>query len=413
MSTNTDHLAHLDTDEWHGTRVARGLHGFAPLMPLATFAGCAAVVMTLWPVVPGAALARWFNIGLALTAALSVLAYCMRRAHASAGAHPPAVPSCRAWLVAASLAAGVFWATTSFVVPPEASPAHLAALALTLAAVTSLWLPLFVVERVTLVTYAVPALLPMALNLLFSPAAAPIAAMGGLLFVVLAALAAAAHMVRNMLDADAATHRALYHRATHDGLVGLANRAEFDRRIELVESAEYGPYAVVFIDIDDFKRVNDTAGHAHGDRVLREVGAILRDEKRRLDVAARIGGDEFAILMALCSDREALRVARAVSRRIAALASSAGGVGVTASIGIACSVPGPPGSTGVVEAADRACYAAKRAGRNRIELARDVGAAESASAAPQASVARFEAQAPSRAWETSAHPQPIARAGAG
>lgn len=405
MNTTTDENALVSAGEWHRARFSRGLRSFAPLMPLSTFAGCAAVASYVWPVVPGDRLASWFNAGLLLVVALAGVGYVVHRAHAGRSAGP-ATARCRAWLVVASLAAGSFWGVTGVALLPPSSPLHQAALALTIAALTSLWLPLFVIERITVLTHAAPALLPMALDLLLPPTAMPLATMGSLLFIVLLALVAAAHILARMFEADDATHRALYHRATHDALVGLANHAEFERRVARVEASARGPFAVVFVDLDHFKRVNDTAGHGQGDRVLREIGRILRDEKRKLDVAARVGGDEFAILMELCNDYEALRVARAIASRIDALPPVPGGDGlrVTASIGVASGASGMSGS--VVDAADRACYAAKRAGRNRIELARRVERHGGASSPPrQAARARGDrpVQARSSTYTTALH----------
>jgi diguanylate cyclase (GGDEF)-like protein len=205
--------------------------------------------------------------------------------------------------------------------------------------------------------------------------------MGSLLLLQLIAFAFVAQVAKRMLDADCASQCALYQQATHDSLVGLVNHAEFRRCVSVLDSAPAGPYALVFIDLDHFKEVNDTAGHGAGDRLLAHVGTILREEKRKSDVAARVGGDEFAILMEYCNDREALRVARAVLRRINEFKLEHEGwlLHATASIGIACSggdtlsAASAFSARDVLEAADQACYTAKRSGRNRIELAPQVG----------------------------------------
>jgi diguanylate cyclase (GGDEF)-like protein len=352
-------------------------------MPLGTFLACISIAISLWPVTSRGLMTSWLNVALLLTVALGAVGYLVHRFQD----RPPTRLGCRIWLVVASLATGLFWGVTGIALLPDSAP-HQAALALTIAAATALWLPLFVIERITVLTTATPSLLPMALKLLLSPTATPMATMGSLSLVLLAALVAAAALIRRMFDADEAAHRALYHQATHDPLVDLVNRAEFDRRVARLEGASRGPYAIVFIDLDHFKHVNDTAGHLEGDRLLRDVGAVLREEKRKADVAARVGGDEFAILMDLCSDDEAVRVARAVAARIEGLAERQHGPGmpVTASIGIACSVAGAGSAASVIDTADRACYAAKRSGRNRIELARRVGVAGTPSPAASENV---------------------------
>jgi diguanylate cyclase (GGDEF)-like protein len=343
---------------------------FAPVMPLSTLAGCVAIMICLWPVMSHALLTAWFNIALLLIAVVSVTAHALHRRGAYVTVSE--IGAWRRWLVLGSLAAGIFWGATSIILFPLESAVHQGFLALILAAVAVLWLPLFALEHVTLMTLAAPVLLPMAFMLLFSPSANPLAPMGSLLLLLFAAHFVVARIVRRLLDADHATHRELYHQATHDTLVGLINHAEFQRCVTVLETAPSGPYAVVFIDLDRFKDVNDTAGHVAGDRLLQQVGAVLREEKRKADVAARVGGDEFAILMELCNDREAMRVAVAVLRRINELRLSHGGqvMRVTASIGVACSTAEPIALPSVLEAADQACYLAKKSGRNRIELAR-------------------------------------------
>jgi diguanylate cyclase (GGDEF)-like protein len=362
-----------DPDEWRRARVLRGITRFAPVIPASTFAATIAVMLCLWPVVSHALLTAWFHIALVLNAVLAVAAHaahhrrlCVAQLDTSAW---------RRRLIWGSLGTGVFWAATSIVLFPLESPLHQGLLALILAVVATPWLPLLVLERVTLFTLAAPVLLPMACILLLSPTAAPLAPMGSLLLLLFAAYFIVAGTIRRLLDADYATHRELYHQATHDTLVGLLNHAEFQRCVTALESAPPGPYAVVYIDLDRFKEINDTAGHGAGDRLLQRVGAILREEKRRADVAARVGGDEFVILMGLCNDREAMRVALSVLKRIDEITLSHAGrvLSVTASIGVACSWDAPVSGRSVLEAADQACYAAKRAGRNRIELAREHG----------------------------------------
>jgi diguanylate cyclase len=182
--------------------------------------------------------------------------------------------------------------------------------------------------------------------------------------------------------ADLAARRALYHEATHDSLVGLANRAEFHRRAQTLEIMRARSYAILCIDLDHFKEVNDSAGHAAGDALLRQIGAVLRETVRKEDLAARLGGDEFAILMEDCNVDDAMHVAAAILERINGFALSGGGKRrrVTASIGIACSADLCASPAKLLEAADQACYAAKRGGRNRIEIATGAAAETSRTA---------------------------------
>jgi diguanylate cyclase (GGDEF)-like protein len=133
------------------------------------------------------------------------------------------------------------------------------------------------------------------------------------------------------------------------------------------------------LDIDDFKRVNDTHGHPQGDEVLRTVGRILDAESRGIDEPARYGGEEFAIALPETGTRGALEVAERVRAAIAAatipLIEGAGEIQVTASIGVA-SLPGlAADASDLIAAADGALYEAKRTGKNRVCVAAgDTGA---------------------------------------
>jgi diguanylate cyclase (GGDEF)-like protein/PAS domain S-box-containing protein len=152
-----------------------------------------------------------------------------------------------------------------------------------------------------------------------------------------------------------AAERALRRLAASDPLTELLNRRAFDVALEAA-----GPGAVVVLDLDGFKQVNDVHGHLAGDDVLIAVAGALRDRLRRTDVVARIGGDEFAALLPGCDEAEALAVAEQVVETVAGL-----GLGVTASVGVAAGA-----ETGsLLQAADRAMYRAKAAGRDRAVLA--------------------------------------------
>ena len=159
----------------------------------------------------------------------------------------------------------------------------------------------------------------------------------------------------------------LLRRALHDPLTGLPNRVLFlDRLDQTLErrGREGQPVAVLYVDLDGFKDVNDTWGHAAGDEVLQVVGRRLAAAVRPGDTVARFGGDEFLILCErLTSREEAADVAQRLLDTISVPVSGhAGPVDISASVGIA--VAGNPSdtSTGLVDAADQAMYQAKRAG---------------------------------------------------
>ncbi len=165
----------------------------------------------------------------------------------------------------------------------------------------------------------------------------------------------------------------LRHRATHDALTGLANRLEFETQLEELladATSNATKHALLFIDLDRFKHVNDTGGHAAGDRLLCEVGMKMRSCIRSRDTLARCGGDEFAIILRECTVEQAQRVAQSVCDAIAALRFAHGTHRFTigASVGIVPVDARWSDTRAVQHAADTACYSAKRAGRNRVEL---------------------------------------------
>jgi diguanylate cyclase (GGDEF)-like protein/PAS domain S-box-containing protein len=164
----------------------------------------------------------------------------------------------------------------------------------------------------------------------------------------------------------------LTHQAFHDALTGLANRALFRDRLghAMARSRGTGGYGVLFIDLDDFKTVNDSLGHAAGDELLREMTGRLRTCLRDGDTAARLGGDEFAILLEDVEDDEhCIVIARRLLEALA-LPFEIGENEVTtgASIGIAVGQAGPASPEDLMRNADLALYDAKNAGKNRYAV---------------------------------------------
>ncbi len=166
-------------------------------------------------------------------------------------------------------------------------------------------------------------------------------------------------------------NRRLSYHASHDVLTGLVNRREFETRLERAlksAKARETSYALCYIDIDQFKIVNDTCGHSAGDALLGQVGALLKSKVRWRDTLARLGGDEFGVLLESCSLEEALRTAETLRESIRnfrytwedrtfRLGASLGVVPITAENEDVASV---------LSAADSACGAAKESGRNRV-----------------------------------------------
>ncbi len=167
--------------------------------------------------------------------------------------------------------------------------------------------------------------------------------------------------------------RALSWQASHDALTGLINRREFDNRLHgalLAAQRGEGSYALLYIDLDQFKVVNDTCGHPAGDRLLRDVTGLLQTHVRASDTIARLGGDEFGVLLEGCTPEQATRIAEGVRQGIRdfRFVWGASTLSVGASIGIVQIGADTENVANVMSAADIACYAAKDAGRNRIHV---------------------------------------------
>lgn len=162
-------------------------------------------------------------------------------------------------------------------------------------------------------------------------------------------------------------------RATHDGLTGLLNRGEFEQRMKKFINNHREPdslNALMFIDLDQFKVINDTCGHAAGDAVLKEVSNIMRHFVRQTDVVARIGGDEFAIILAKCGADKALEIANAICKAVEQYRfySNEQRFQIGASIGLVMIDKHWTSLNELIQAADNACLEAKRTGRNRVHL---------------------------------------------
>ena len=167
--------------------------------------------------------------------------------------------------------------------------------------------------------------------------------------------------------------RALSYQASHDALTGLINRREFDNRLHAaVLSAQRGEgaYALLYIDLDQFKVVNDTCGHQAGDRLLRDVTGLLQSRVRASDTIARLGGDEFGVLLEGCTVEQSARIAEGIRQAIRdyRFVWGATTLSVGASVGVVQITPETESVANVMSAADIACYAAKDEGRNRVHL---------------------------------------------
>ena len=181
-------------------------------------------------------------------------------------------------------------------------------------------------------------------------------------------------MVFHDVSKERRLHRALYYQASHDALTGLINRREFENRltaaVESVRQDSDSRHALLYLDLDQFKLVNDTCGHPAGDQLLKQITGVLQSRVRSGDTLARLGGDEFGILLQNCTLDHAMRIAETLRQAIRdyRFIWQDGVLGVGVSIGIVEITKETPTVANVMSAADVACYSAKDSGRNRLHL---------------------------------------------
>lgn len=163
------------------------------------------------------------------------------------------------------------------------------------------------------------------------------------------------------------------HQATHDALTGLYNRREFERRVELaLKTGKEGDkqHTLLYLDLDQFKIVNDTCGHVAGDELLRQLSTLLRDKLRQSDTLARLGGDEFGVLLDSCGTESALRIAEVLRLTVSDFhfvwLDKVFPIGV--SIGLVTFANDGITLADILKMADIACYISKDSGRNRVHV---------------------------------------------
>jgi len=197
---------------------------------------------------------------------------------------------------------------------------------------------------------------------------------------------------------EARRHAAqLSYQATHDDLTDILNRREFERRLrELLAALRQGSggeHAVLYLDLDRFKIINDTSGHAAGDELIKQVSQLLQSTLRERDIVGRLGGDEFGIMLTQCSHEDALRVAEKVRKAVVDLHFAWGvrSYRIGVSIGLVLLDSRSSSLKEVMKAADAACYMAKEKGRNRIHLYSDDDAELSVRQTEMEAVSRIRA----------------------
>ena len=184
-------------------------------------------------------------------------------------------------------------------------------------------------------------------------------------------------MVFHDTSKESRLFRQLSYQASHDAVTGLINRREFENQLsgslESLQSDRESMHALLYIDLDQFKVVNDTFGHTAGDELLRQLSELVQTNIRSTDLLARLGGDEFAILLERCSEERAMELAEAIRGSIEGYRFEwqDSFTTVRCSIGVVMISSESADVASVMSSADVACYSAKDMGRNQVHLYKD------------------------------------------
>ena len=184
-------------------------------------------------------------------------------------------------------------------------------------------------------------------------------------------------MVFHDTSKESRLFRQLSYQASHDALTGLINRREFENRLgeslKALHKDREQAHALLYLDLDQFKVVNDTFGHTAGDELLRQISETVQQQIRSSDVFARLGGDEFGILLERCSERQAMDVAESIRSAVEGyrFAWQEAFAAVRISIGVVMVTVDTADVASLMSSADVACYSAKDQGRNQVHLYRD------------------------------------------
>lgn len=335
---------------------------------------CAFVtVILLWPVADNRLLIGWLGAICIKTMASLMLQQkyehsTIRRDKISLWQHA---------FITSTFLAGCIWGSLSLFLFPESSALHQGYLSFVLAGVCAGAVTVYSPLPGAFPAFAVSALVPFA-GRYIAIGGTEGNLMAGLiatfLLIVIRSAVESRNNVKELLELqvrNAELTRALHHRATHDSLVDLANHGEFTRQLNRLATAnrrDTTDYALIFIDLDLFKEVNDSGGHAAGDLILKGVADILKHRIRTGDTAARVGGDEFALLLDNCAHDRAIEIAEDIRRDIDDLTVEYDGSvhTIQASIGVSYGRTNKHSATSMLKSADVACYMAKEDGRNQV-----------------------------------------------
>ncbi|MGV3741405.1 MAG: EAL domain-containing protein [Burkholderiaceae bacterium] len=182
------------------------------------------------------------------------------------------------------------------------------------------------------------------------------------------------NIIREATEREQKKQAEMSFQASHDPLTGLANRREFERCLNqaLSEDAPLGTHTILYLDLDQFKIINDTCGHHAGDALLQQISRVMRDRLRQSDLLARLGGDEFGVLLENCAEEPSMRIAESLRMAVSDFRFAWEGkiFAVGVSIGMLSFKNDGLDLADLLSDVDSACYMAKEKGRNRIHVYR-------------------------------------------
>ncbi len=360
---------------WIQAEQVKWLYTYGHLNFITSVITAGVLTVLLWGVNRPAALISWLLVVLAV----SVGRYYLNLRFHKSGPDAEEMPRWGTRYIAGVVLAGLAWGCAGAFLFPAGSLQHQVFVAFALAGIAASTLSVLSALRLGFLLFAMPAMLPLLYRLVLQGDYTSFA-LALLILLFLLGLTVAARQTHDAIEnvlklqlENLELTRELQYEATHDSLMGLVNQREFKRRFERMSAsakANGTPYALVFLDLDYFKQVNDTAGHMAGDKLLREIGRLMKTKVRSRDTLARIGGDEFALLLERCSKDQAVRIAEMLHRTVNTFRLNYEGkdYGVGVSIGITYTSDGSDSPSSMLKAADKACYASKEGGRNRIEV---------------------------------------------
>lgn len=269
----------------------------------------------------------------------------------------------------ATLASGVVNGCCVWFFFLDVSPAHQMLILFAISGLTAAATGTHAIDTVTFNSFLYAACVPTIIKLLLIGDATYFALAVMLVFYIMV-MKRTGKMNRETLETNLQLTYKMQYRATHDPLVDLLNREEFENQFELRRETSRHGAAILFIDLDNFKQLNDEIGHAAGDEALVEVAAIIKRSVRHDDIAARLGGDEFVVLLMLDDVAEAERIANTIVSEIDAMVfdEESSYTGLGASVGIAFQPKENSDFSNLMNAADTACYESKRQGKNQVTL---------------------------------------------